>query len=316
MTHAMRRSAACRGKPVAAETIHRAHLPSALRKSARALEAIVAMRNRAGALETAVAMRNRACAPETAVAMRNRAPLALSNCALAMNNCALAVSNYALAASVLRTGFVRILRCFVRSMGVAHELAQIETSIVGNLSKTLTRSEPCHDSPKAVTRGLGQQVGLFQGAETEPRFCPLPRKSMDRDSGLIRDLRQHTMVALRRCDVLSVTLLIMDPLAAVSLITGPFVASLLTMAPVTTVLLITDLLITAMLVAGLLTMAPVITVSLITDLLVPVLLIAGLLTMAPVIAVPLITGLLVTTLLVPVLLIAGLLITAMLSSVV
>ena len=129
MTHAMRRSAACRGKPVAAETIHRAHLPSALRKSARALEAIVAMRNRAGALEAAVAM-------------RNRAPLAMSNCApLALSNCAVAVSNCALAVSVLRTGFVRILRCFVRSMGAAHQLAQIETGIVGNLSPTLTRSE-------------------------------------------------------------------------------------------------------------------------------------------------------------------------------
>src|SRR4249919_1942865 len=33
MTHAMRRSAACRGKPAAAETIHGAHLPSALRKA-------------------------------------------------------------------------------------------------------------------------------------------------------------------------------------------------------------------------------------------------------------------------------------------
>ena len=104
------------------------------------------------------------------------------------------------------------------------------------------------------------------------------------------------MVALRRCDVLSVTILIMGPLAAVSLITGPLIAGLLTMALVITVPLITDLLITA--------------------LLVPVLLIAGLLTMAPVITVPLITDLLITALLVPVLLITGLLITAMLRSVV
>ncbi len=78
-------------------------------------------------------MRNRACAPEAAVAMRNRA--------LAVSNRALAVSNCALAASVLRMGFVRILRCFVRPMGAAHQLAQIETGIVGNLSPTLTRSE-------------------------------------------------------------------------------------------------------------------------------------------------------------------------------
>ena len=115
MTHAMHRSAASRGKSGVAETIHRAHVRSAMRNSARALEAVVAMRN---------------CA------------LAIHNRALAMSNCALAVSNCALAASVLRMGFVRILRCFVRSMGAAHELAQIETSIVGNLSPTLTRSEP------------------------------------------------------------------------------------------------------------------------------------------------------------------------------
>jgi hypothetical protein len=127
MTHATRRSAACRGKPAAAETIHRAHLPSAMRKSARALEAVVPMRNRA------LAMSSCARALEPVVATRN--------CALAMSNCALAVSNCALAASVLRTGSARILGCLVRSMGAAHELAQIETRIVGNLSPTLTRSE-------------------------------------------------------------------------------------------------------------------------------------------------------------------------------
>jgi hypothetical protein len=116
----MPRSAACRGKSAAAETIHRAHLPSAMRKRARALEAVVPMRNRARA------MSNCARALEPVVATRN--------CALAMSNCALAVS-------VLRMVFARILRCSVRSMGAAHELAQIETRIVRNLSKTLTRSE-------------------------------------------------------------------------------------------------------------------------------------------------------------------------------
>src|SRR4029434_4504710 len=130
-THAMRRSAAYRARPAAAETIHRAHAQSAMRNSARALEAIVAMRN----------------------------------CALAMSNCAPAMSNRALAMSALRMGFVCILRCFVRSMGASHDVARSHSSIVVNLSKTLTRSESGHDSPKAATRGLGQQVGLFQGAE-------------------------------------------------------------------------------------------------------------------------------------------------------
>jgi len=60
------------------------------------------------------------------------------------------------------------------------------------------------------------------------------------------------MVALRRCDVLSVTILILGPLAAVPLTTGPLIAGLLTMAPVITVSLITDLLITALLVSVLL----------------------------------------------------------------
>jgi len=55
------------------------------------------------------------------------------------------------------------------------------------------------------------------------------------------------MVALRRCDVLSVTLLIMGALVAVLLITGPLIAGVLTMAPVIPILLITGLLITAML---------------------------------------------------------------------
>ena len=153
MTHAMRRSAARRGKPATAETIHRAHLPSALRKSARALEAVVATRNCARALEAIVAMRNRVRAMRNCaralgpvVAMRNRA-LGLTSCAralepvVAMSNCTLALSNCALAVSVLRMGFVRILRCFVRSMGAAHQFAQIETRIVRNLSPTLTRSE-------------------------------------------------------------------------------------------------------------------------------------------------------------------------------
>jgi hypothetical protein len=54
-------------------------------------------------------------------------------------------------------------------------------------------------------------------------------------------------VALRRCDVLSVTHLVMSPLVAVPLITGPLIAGLLTLAPVIAVPLITDLLITAML---------------------------------------------------------------------
>src|SRR5262245_6521424 len=119
-THAMRRSAAYRAKPSVAETIHGAHVQSAMRNGARALEAVAAMRNCARAVEAIVAMRNRA---------------------LTMRNCALGMSNRALGMSVLRTGFVRILRCLVRSMGAAHELAHIETSIVGNLSKTLTRSE-------------------------------------------------------------------------------------------------------------------------------------------------------------------------------
>jgi hypothetical protein len=146
MTHAMRRSAACRGKPAAAETIHRAHVPSALRKSARALEAVVATRNCARALEAIVSMRSRAramrsCARalEPVVAMRNRA-LAMSSCARALEP-VVAMRNCALALSVLKMGFARILRCFVRSMSATHELAQIEISIVGNLSKTLTRSE-------------------------------------------------------------------------------------------------------------------------------------------------------------------------------
>jgi hypothetical protein len=73
----MPRSAARRGKPAAAETIHRAHGPSSLRKSARALEAIVAMRNCARAMSSC------ARALEPVVAMRNRA-LAMSNCARAL----------------------------------------------------------------------------------------------------------------------------------------------------------------------------------------------------------------------------------------
>ena len=114
MTHALHRSAAYRAKPAVAETIHRAHVPTAMRNSARALKAVVAMRNRAPAMR---------------------------NCAPAMSIRPLAIRNRALGVSVLRMGFVRILRCFVRSMGAAHELAQIETGIVGNLSETLTRSE-------------------------------------------------------------------------------------------------------------------------------------------------------------------------------
>ena len=83
---------------------------------------------------------------------------------------------------------------------------------------------------------------------------------MDRDSGLIRDLRQHTMVALRRCDVLSVALLIMGALITAILVSVPH---------------ITDLLITAMLVPAIVVSVPHITDLLITTMLVPVLLITG-----------------------------------------
>jgi hypothetical protein len=78
-------------------------------------------------------MRNSARTLEAVVAMRNPA--------LAVSNCAPVLSNQAFAVSALRTGFARILRSVVRSMGAAHELALFETSIVGNFSPTLTRSE-------------------------------------------------------------------------------------------------------------------------------------------------------------------------------
>jgi len=70
------------------------------------------------------------------------------------------------------------------------------------------------------------------------------------------------MVALRRCDVLSATIPIMGPLAAVPLITGPRISSLCTLALFITVPLITDLLITAMLVPVLLITGPLITAML------------------------------------------------------
>ena len=149
MTHAMAGSATTLAKPAVADAIHRAHImPSDTRNSARTLEAVVAMRNRA---------------PPTDATLR------MSNCALTMSTAGM-------------------LRHFIRSMGAAHDLAELKTGIVGNLPPTLTRSESRHDLPKAVTSGFGQQVGLLQSAETEPRLRLLPGKSMDRDSGLIRDL--------------------------------------------------------------------------------------------------------------------------------
>jgi len=78
-------------------------------------------------------MRNSARTLEAVVAMRD--------CVIAVSDCAPALSNQALAVSALRMGYARILRSVVRSMSAAHELALFETSIVGNLSPTLTRSE-------------------------------------------------------------------------------------------------------------------------------------------------------------------------------
>ena len=71
---------------------------------------------------------------------RPHAPFAMGNSASALV-AVIAMANCALAVSVLTMGLVRILRCFVRTMGAAHELAQIEAGIVGNFSPTLTRSE-------------------------------------------------------------------------------------------------------------------------------------------------------------------------------
>jgi hypothetical protein len=154
-------------------------------------------------------------------------------------------------------------------MGAAHDLAELKTGIVGNFPPTFARSESRHDAPEAVTGGFGQQVGLLQSAETEPRLRLLPPESMDRNSSLIRDLLQHTMVSRRRSAVLSVILPIMSPLVAV--------AGLVAIASA----------IAGSVIAGLFAIASVIAIPLI----------AGFPTVTPVIAIPVITSLLVTAIL-------------------
>ena len=106
MTSAMVSSAANGTKAAMTKAIHSAHLTSGIRNGACPVEATIAMRNRGPRMDAA---------PAT------------SDCALAM--------------SALRMSHVDSSRCFVRSMGPAHELAQFETSIVRDLSKTLTRPE-------------------------------------------------------------------------------------------------------------------------------------------------------------------------------
>ena len=49
-----------------------------------------------------------------------------------------AMSNCALAMGALTMSVAAMLRCFIRSMGAAHDLTQIETGIVGDLPPALT----------------------------------------------------------------------------------------------------------------------------------------------------------------------------------
>lgn len=58
MTHAVAGSATARAQPAVAEAIHRAHMPSDTRDSARMLEAVVAMRNRAPPPDAALRVSN------------------------------------------------------------------------------------------------------------------------------------------------------------------------------------------------------------------------------------------------------------------
>jgi hypothetical protein len=95
------------------------------------------------ATHSSAANRAKPAVAETAVTEaihRPRVPAAMSDGARALET-ALAVYTRTLAMSALSMSNVGMLRRFIRSMGAAHDFAQVETGIVRNLSKTLTRSE-------------------------------------------------------------------------------------------------------------------------------------------------------------------------------
>ena len=138
----------------------------------------------------------------------------------------------AVAASGMSMRHPRFFRRSVRAMNAAHQLAEFETGIVRDFSKTLTRTESCGHLAKAVTGGFGQQIGFFQGAETKPRLRLLSSQGVNWNAGVIRDFPEHTMMALH--SVLRVTFLMM-----VSVVAIPMITCLLILVPVVAIAIVT-----------------------------------------------------------------------------
>ena len=91
------------------------------------------------------------------------------------------------------------LRCVVRPMRFAYDLPEVKTGIVRNFSPTFTSFESRDHFSEAVARGFGQQVCLFQVAETEPRLRLLLPKCIDGHSSFMRNPHQHLILAWRGC---------------------------------------------------------------------------------------------------------------------
>lgn len=190
----------------------------------------------------------------------------------------------AVAASGMSMRHPRSFRGSVRAMDAAHQLAEFETGIVRDFSKTLTRTESCGHLAKAVTGGFGQQIGFFQGAETKPRLRLLSSQGVNWNAGVIRDFPEHTMMALH--SVLRVSFLMM-----VSVVAIPMITCLLILVPVVAIAIVTRVVcimaisiiarlgilvsvIAILIVPGLFVMALIVTIHIITRRLVAVALVA------------------------------------------
>ena len=90
---------------------------------------------------------------------------------------------------------LRLLR--IRSVSVAHDLAEIEPHVVRNFTPAFPSSELCYDAVEALTGGFGQQVRSFQLAIAESCRCLLRLKRVHRNAGLAGNPVQHLRATRR-----------------------------------------------------------------------------------------------------------------------
>ena len=125
---------------------------------------------------------------------RARVALAKSSGTFAVNAAALPMS--ALCMNVLTVGVLSISilgmqRGLVRAMRIAHDSAEVEPVVVGNLAPAFPSLVHRYDVVEALARCISQQVGILQFTITDPRGRPLGLQCIDGNAGFVGNSRQR-----------------------------------------------------------------------------------------------------------------------------